>query len=340
VRKVYQGRRTLRELVMPRRADGHAIRALDGVSFRLERGRVLGIAGESGSGKSTLANLLVGLERPTAGLIRIGDRDVARLRGVDLLAFRRQVQMVFQDPFASLNPRFTVRRTVEEPLVIHGIAGRAARLARAVDALEEADLRPAELYLDRFPHQLSGGQRQRAAIARAIVLRPSVLVADEPVSMLDVSVRAGLLRLLRRLVERLSMSLVFITHDLSLIGQMCDDLAIMYQGRFVELGPALEVLARPLHPYTRELIAAVPVPDPSQRPSDEATALLEAAPIGAAHGCRFAPRCAHAVDHCRTDDPRLRVIATERVVATAAPATPHEAACHRIEEIQQQQPAR
>jgi oligopeptide/dipeptide ABC transporter ATP-binding protein len=286
---------------------------------------VLGVAGESGSGKSTLANLLVGLERPTGGIIRIGDRDLAHLRGADLLAFRRQVQMVFQDPFASLNPRFSVRRTVEEPLVIHGIGDRASRLVRAREALEEADLRPAELFLDRFPHQLSGGQRQRAAIARAIVLRPSVLVADEPVSMLDVSVRAGILRLLRGLVERLSMSLVFITHDLSLIGQMCDDLAIMYQGRIVELGRALDVLAQPLHPYTRALIAAVPVPDPTRRPAEDAAALLEAtAPTGIVHGCRFAPRCAHAVERCRTDDPRLRVV---------EPA--HEAACHEIETIVQ-----
>ncbi|PYR47750.1 MAG: oligopeptide ABC transporter ATP-binding protein [Acidobacteria bacterium] len=323
VRKTYQARRTLRELVMPRHGDGDATRALDGVSFRLERGRVLGIAGESGSGKSTLANLLVGLERPTGGLIRIGDRDLARLRGADLLAFRRQVQMVFQDPFASLNPRFTVRRTVEEPLVIHGIGDRAARLARAREALEEADLRPAELFLDRFPHQLSGGQRQRAAIARAIVLRPSVLVADEPVSMLDVSVRAGILRLLRGLVERLSMSLVFITHDLSLIGQMCDDLAIMYQGRIVELGPALDVLARPLHPYTRALIAAVPVPDPDQRPGDDAAALLEATALtGIARGCRFAPRCTYAVERCEGEDPRLRLIEGT-----------HEGACHEIERI-------
>jgi peptide/nickel transport system ATP-binding protein len=323
--KTYQARRSLRELVMPGHDDGHAIRALDGVSFRLERGRVLGVAGESGSGKSTLANLLVGLERPTGGVIRIGDRDLAHLRGADLLAFRRQVQMVFQDPFASLNPRFTVRRTVEEPLVIHGIGDRTSRLVRAREALEEADLRPAELFLDRFPHQLSGGQRQRAAIARAIVLRPSVLVADEPVSMLDVSVRAGILRLLRGLVERLSMSLVFITHDLSLIGQMCDDLAIMYQGRIVELGRALDVLAQPLHPYTRALIAAVPVPDPTQRPAEDAVALLEAtAPTGIVHGCRFAPRCAYAVERCRTDDPRLREV---------EPA--HEAACHEIENIVQ-----
>lgn len=325
VHKVYESRRSLRELVLGRRDDAHAIRAVDGVSFRLERGKVLGMVGESGSGKSTLANLLVGLERPTGGRIRIGDRDLAHLRGPELLAFRRQVQMVFQDPFASLNPRFTVRRTVEEPLVIHGLGDRASRLARARDALEEADLRPAELFLDRFPHQLSGGQRQRAAIARAIVLQPHVLVADEPVSMLDVSVRAGILRLLRRLVERWSMSLVFITHDLSLIGQMCDDLAIMYQGRIVELGPALDVLAQPLHPYTRALIAAVPVPDPGQRPSDDAaTALLEAtAPIGSAHGCRYAPRCPHAVERCHTEDPRLRVIEGA-----------HEGACHRIETLE------
>jgi peptide/nickel transport system ATP-binding protein len=323
VHKTYEARRSLRELVMPRRGDGHAIRALDGVSFRLARGRVLGVAGESGSGKSTLANLLVGLERPTGGLIRLGDRDLARLHGKELLTFRRQVQMVFQDPFASLNPRFTVRRTVEEPLVIHGLGDRVSRLVRVREALDEADLRPAELFLDRFPHQLSGGQRQRAAIARAIVLRPSVLVADEPVSMLDVSVRAGILRLLRGLVDRLSMSLVFITHDLSLIGQMCDDLAIMYQGRIVELGPALEVLAKPLHPYTRALIAAVPVPDPEQRPGDDATALLEAmAPTATVRGCRFAPRCSYAVERCGGEDPRLRTIDGA-----------HEGACHEIERI-------
>ena len=330
VRKVYQGRRSLRELMVPRRGDGHAIRALDGVSFRLERGRVLGIAGESGSGKSTLANLLVGLERPTGGLIRIGDRDLAGLRGPDLLAFRRQVQMVFQDPFASLNPRFTVRRAVEEPLVIHRMGDKAARFTRAMEALEEADLRPAELFLDRFPPQLSGGQRQRAAIARAIVLRPSVLVADEPVSMLDVSVRAGILRLLRRLVERLSMSLVFITHDLSLIGQMCDDLAIMYRGRIVEMGPALQVLAQPRHPYTRELIAAVPVPDPDRQLGDDAAALLDATvALDTTHGCRFAPRCGHAVERCRAEDPRLRAIDGA-----------HEGACHRIEEIPDRPPDR
>ena len=170
---------------------------------------------------------------------------------------------------------------------------------------------------------LSGGQRQRVVIASALVLEPEVIVADEPVSMLDVSVRAGILRLLRGLVERLSMSLVFITHDLSLIGQMCDDLAIMYQGRIVELGPALDVLAKPLHPYTRALIAAVPVPDPDQRRATDATALLETTtPTVLTRGCRFAPRCSYAVERCEGEDPRLRVIETT-----------HEGACHEIERI-------
>jgi oligopeptide/dipeptide ABC transporter ATP-binding protein len=323
VHKVYRGRRGLAHVLLARADGDDAIRALDGVSFRLEGGRVLGIAGESGSGKTTLANVLVGLERPTGGRIRVAGHDVAGLRGAGLRAFRRQVQMVFQDPFASLNPRFTVRRTVEEPLVIHRLGDRAARQARTVEALEAAELRPARLYLDRFPHELSGGQRQRAAIARAIVLRPRVLVADEPVSMLDVSVRAGVLRLLRQLVDRLAMSLIFITHDLSLVGQMCDDLAIMYRGRLVEVGPALRVLGQPLHPYTRQLIAAVPVPDPAEAPAALPARLLEAAhappPV---HGCAFAPRCDYTAARCDAEPPALREIAPL-----------HRAACHRSEEL-------
>ena len=236
--------------------------ALSGVSFSLRSGRALGIVGGSGSGKSTLANLLVRADRPTSGRILYRGQDTAFLRGAGLNAFRRAVQMIFQDPFESLNPRFSVGRTVTEPLVIHGIGERGERRARAVRALEQAELRPGDAFLDRYPHQLSGGQRQRVAIARALVLDPDLLVADEPVSMLDVSARAGVIELLRRLVRERDLALVFITHDLSLVGRLCDEVAVTHRGSIVESGPPSAILGSPSHAYTRELIAAVPVPDP------------------------------------------------------------------------------
>ncbi len=309
-----------KEFVAGRRliGSGTVVRAVDGVSFAVSPGRVLGIAGESGSGKSTLANLLVGLEQPTAGEIRIGGRALGRKPDA---AFRRSVQMVFQDPFGSINPRFTVGRTVEEPLLIHGLGDAAERHRRAAQALDEAELRPGAAFLDRYPHELSGGQRQRVAIARAIVLRPRLLVADEPVSMLDVSVRAGILRLLSRLVHEGEMAMVFITHDLSIVAAVCDELAVMYRGRFVEHGPVLDVLRQPAHPYTRALIAAVPVPDPAVAPAPLARRLLSGGAASGA-GCRFAPRCDFAIAACEAGEPDLEEV---------APA--HRAACLRAAEL-------
>ena len=246
---------------------GGTTRALDDVSLRLKRGKVLGIVGESGSGKSTLANLILGLETADQGRLVFDGHDTTTLRGQALKAFRRQVQIVFQDPQASLDPRFAVGRAIEEPLVIHGLGNAAERRRRVEAVLEETGLAPASAYLDRFPHELSGGQRQRVAIARAIVLEPSLLIADEPVSMLDVSVRAGILKLLSRLVKTRDMAMVFITHDLSIISYVCDELAILYRGKLVEQGSAQEVMRSPTHDYTRLLISAVPVPEaraPSQ----------------------------------------------------------------------------
>ena len=313
-----------KDFVRSRRLLGHGTvtRAVDGVSFSIAPGRVLGIAGESGSGKSTLANLLVGLEQPSGGEVRVGGRALGRRPDA---AFRRGVQMVFQDPFGSVNPRFTVGRTVEEPLLIHGVGDAAERRHRATEALEQAELRPGAAFLDRYPHELSGGQRQRVAIARAVVLGPRLLVADEPVSMLDVSVRAGVLRLLRRLVREGEMAMVFITHDLSIVASVCDELAVMYRGRFVEHGPVLEVLRRPAHPYTRALIAAVPLPDPTMAPLPLPARLLAAggaAPEGP--GCRFAPRCEHERAVCAAREPELEEL---------APA--HRVACLRAAELRQ-----
>jgi peptide/nickel transport system ATP-binding protein len=280
---------------------GSKVKAVDGVSFEIKRGQVLGIAGESGSGKSTLANLLVGLERPTAGEI-IVDGHVMGARPERRLG--RVVQMVFQDPFASLNPRFTIGRTVEEPLLIHAVGKPAERHDAAAAALERAELRPGGAYLARYPHELSGGQRQRVAIARATVLNPRLLVADEPVSMLDVSVRAGILRLLKRLVVEQQMAMVFITHDLSIVAHICDDLAVMYRGCIVEQGPVRDLLGAPAHPYTQALIDAVPILSPATRTRALPAKLLAAAgAIPPEHGCRFAPRCVHAVVQCTASNP-------------------------------------
>jgi peptide/nickel transport system ATP-binding protein len=320
VRKIFRSHRGVGELI-PRFGEVAEVRALVDISFRLDQGRVLGLVGESGSGKSTLANVLVGLEAPSAGKMLFRGRDLASLKRAERRAFHGQVQMVFQDPYASLNPRFTMGQTVEEPLIIHRYP-RGERARRVIDALERSELRPAGAFLDKYPHELSGGQRQRAAIARAIILDPSVLVADEPVSMLDVSVRAGILRLLRALVDQSNMALIFITHDLSLIGQLCDDLMVLYRGVATEFGPAAAILAQPRHPYTQQLMAAVPVPDPRKARADLPAQLLNAleASNGAAQ-CVFAPRCIHAIDVCRNAAPLVRRVGDVDV------------ACHRAEDL-------
>lgn len=296
------------------------LHAVEDISFSLAPGRVLGIVGESGSGKSTLANLLVGLDVPTDGEIVVGGRSFPQRR---TYSRRRDVQMVFQDPFSSINPRFSVGRTIEEPLVIQGISHGSVRRERAIRALEEAELRPGAAFIDRYPHELSGGQRQRVAIARSIVLRPKLLVADEPVSMLDVSVRAGILRLLRRLVSDGGMAMVFITHDLSIAGSICDDLAVMYRGRFVEYGPVRQVLWRRIHPYTDALISAVPVPDPRVTPEPLPARLLAGAGITpSGPGCRFHLRCPLAISRCERETPSLEPVGTG-----------HQVACHRTADV-------
>jgi peptide/nickel transport system ATP-binding protein len=235
-----------------------SVAALCGVSLGVSAGRIVGLVGGSGSGKSTLANLLLGLEAPDSGAIRFRSRPIAALDREESRHFRASVQMVFQDPFGSLNPRMTVAAAVEEPLVIQRRGDAGLRRAAALKALDDSGLRPAESFAARYPHVLSGGQRQRVAIARAIVLRPLILVADEPVSMLDVSIRNGVMRLFRSFADAQGMGIVLITHDLSLLVPWCDEVAVIRRGTIVERGPPQQIISRPVHEYTRALIAAAP----------------------------------------------------------------------------------
>ncbi len=305
------------------------VKAIDGVSFDLQRGEVLAIVGESGCGKTTIARTLIGLEEQTDGEIffhgeRVGAGDRRTRAGlaplesptsvsshthlsfprISMKRLRQQAQMIFQDPYESLNPRATIFEIVAEPLVVHGIArGRAERIERVKTALEEAGLRPAEDYFLRYPHELSGGQRQRVVIAGAMVLQPELLIADEPVSMLDVSIRAEILNLLRELRQKRGISIVFITHDLSTVAYFADRIAVMYLGRVVELGPARQVLSDPQHPYTRALISVIPVPNPRQRRERTILQGETPNPIHIPSGCRFHPRCPVVIEACKVVDP-------------------------------------
>jgi peptide/nickel transport system ATP-binding protein len=274
------------------------VHALDGVSFEVRQGEILGLAGESGSGKTTTGETLVRLQDPTAGHLRFQGEAVEGLRGRRLKAFRRHAQMVFQDPYETLNPRMTIEDIVGEPLTIHGLASGDERRERVLAALERGGLRPPADYLVRFPHELSGGQRQRVAIARAIVLEPDFLVADEPVSMLDVSIRAGVLNLLRRFRDEDGISIVYVSHDLPTIRYVADRTAIMYLGQIVEIGPTEAVIQGRAHPYTQLLLEASPEPDPDVvKPALEARGEIPSA-IDLPNGCRFHTRCPVATERC------------------------------------------
>ena len=266
------------------------VRAVDGVSFALETGGSLALVGESGCGKSSVARALLGLEAPRSGSIRLGGEELAASAQRRSAAARRRMQIVFQDPYASLDPRQTVRQVLTEPLDVHAIGARRERAGRAAALLDVVGLDAS--YLARYPHELSGGQRQRIAIARALALEPDLLVLDEPTSALDVSVRAQIVQLLARLRRQRPLALLFITHDLALVPHVCDAVAVMYLGRLCEIGPCREVLATPRHPYTRALLEAVLPPDPELARARSATARGEVpSPTAPPPGCRFHPRC-------------------------------------------------
>jgi len=299
------------------------VRAVDGVSFSIERGQTMGLVGESGSGKTTIGRTLIRLYKPTAGQIIFGDQDLAHMEGEELRQMRRRVQMIFQDPYASLNPRFTIGSLIAEPMHIFNIGSKSEIHDKTAELLRVVGLRPE--YIDRYPHEFSGGQRQRIAVARALSINPEFVVADEPVSALDVSVRAQVLNLLQRLQQQFNLTYLFVSHDLSVVRHVADRIAVMYLGKIVEISDRDELYAAPKHPYTQALLSAVPIPDP-QIEKNRRRIILSGdlpSPINIPAGCRFHTRCPMAQQICREVEPAFE----------AKEGREHYAACHFSERV-------
>src|SRR6059036_219750 len=296
------------------------VKAVDDVSFFVRKGEIFGLAGESGSGKSTTGRLLLRLTDITDGRVFFKGKDISKLSPRQLKPLRKEMQIIFQDPYESLDPRMTIKEIVAEPLRIQRIAKTEAEVdERVKQILQEVEITPPEEFMYRFPHELSGGQRQRVAVARAFVVDPEFVVADEPVSMLDVSIRAEVLNAMLELVQKRQVSFIYITHDLALAKHVCDRLAILYLGKIVEMGPTDQVIGNPLHPYTQALIAAIPVPDPDYRRGDLPISGEIPSPLNPPQACRFHTRCPYAFGECTTLEPPL---------IEAEPG--HFVACHMV----------
>jgi len=295
------------------------VKAVDGITFQVRKGETLGLVGESGCGKSTTGRAILQLYRPTEGEVKFGQIELTKLHGNELRRMRRQMQMIFQDPYASLNPRMSVGAIIGEPLAIHGLAKGAARKERVADLMRIVGLNP--YYLNRYPHEFSGGQRQRIGVARALAVEPEFIVCDEPVSALDVSIQAQIINLLQDLQDQFGLTYLFIAHDLSVVRHISDRVAVMYLGKLMELTSRDELYDNPLHPYTKALLSAVPVPDPALEATRERIILTGdvPSPLHPPSGCVFHTRCPIAIDECRQVIPEWREMSKD-----------HWVACHRV----------